>query len=79
MVDLRNIIDSPLRIRDDATLDQLGDAMKLRHDMINALIDLATGRLKGEEISSQMFDQFDAAIELLNNEIDAMERILVEH
>ena len=79
MTDLRNISGSPLRIRDDATSEQLGDAMGQRHKMMAAIMDVVTSYITGQEITDDMRDQLGEAAELLNEEIDAMERILVEH
>jgi hypothetical protein len=79
MTDLRKICGSPLQLRDEATPDQLGYAMTQRHKMMAAIMDIVTSHIMGKEITDNMRDQLGEAAELLNAEIDAMERILVEH
>jgi hypothetical protein len=59
--------------------EQLGDAMIQRHEMMAAIMDVVTSYITGKEITDDMRDQLGEAAELLNAEIDAMERILVEH
>jgi hypothetical protein len=79
MIDLRKIDSSPLQIRDDVTLSQIRVAMEERHQMIAAIFDTTTAQLLHEKITGDMMKQLGAAAELLNSEIDALERILVEH
>jgi hypothetical protein len=79
MFDLRNVDDSPLQLRDDVTPTQLRSAIEKRHKMINAVMDLAIRHITGKEVSEEMNRQISETVDLLNNEIDAMEKILVEH
>jgi hypothetical protein len=79
MIDLRKIDSSPLQIRDDVTRSQIREAMEERHQMIAAIFDTTTAQLLHEKITSDMMKQLGATAELLNSEIDALERILVEH
>jgi hypothetical protein len=79
MIDLRKIDSSPLQIRDDVTRTQIKEAMEERHNMIAAIFDTTTAQLLHEKITGDMMKQLGAAAELLNSEIDALERILVEH
>jgi hypothetical protein len=79
MIDLRKIDSSPLQIRDDVTPSQIREAMEKRHKMIAAIFDTTAAQLRREEITGDMMRQLGAAAELLSGEIDAMERILVEH
>jgi hypothetical protein len=53
--------------------------MEKRHKMIAAIFDTTAAQLRREEITGDMMRQLGAAAELLSGEIDAMERILVEH
>ena len=53
--------------------------MEKRHRMIEAIFDTTTAQLRREEVTGDMRKQLGAAAELLSREIDAMERILVEH
>lgn len=79
MIDLRKIDSSPLQIRDDVTHSQIREAMEKRHKMIAAIFDATAAQLHQEKITGDMMKQLGAAAELLNSEIDALERILVEH
>jgi hypothetical protein len=79
MIDLRKIDSSPLQIRDDVTRPQIKEALEERHQMIAAIFDTTTAQLLHEKITGDMMKQLGAAAELLNSEIDALERILVEH
>jgi hypothetical protein len=79
MTDLRKIDSSPLQIRDDVTHSQIRVAMEKRHQMIAAIFDTTTAQLLHEQVTGEMMKQLGAAAELLNSEIDALERILVEH
>jgi hypothetical protein len=53
--------------------------MTQRHKMMAAIMDIATSRITGKEITEEVRDQIGEAAELLNAEVDAMERILLEH
>jgi hypothetical protein len=53
--------------------------MEKRHKMIAAIFDATAAQLHQEKITGDMMKQLGAAAELLNSEIDALERILVEH
>jgi hypothetical protein len=79
MIDFRKIDSSPMQIRDDVTPAQIREAMEKRHKMIAAIFDTTAAQLLQEKITGDMMKQLGAAAELLNSEIDAMERILVEH
>jgi hypothetical protein len=79
MTDLRKIDSSPLQIRDDVTHSQIREAMEKRHQMIAAIFDTTSAQLLHEQVTGEMMKQLGAAAELLNSEIDALERILVEH
>ena len=78
-VDLSKIQGSPLEIAQEATAGQLREAMERRHKMIAAIFDIATAKTRGAEITDALLNEAVAAAELLNQEVDAMERILVEH
>jgi len=79
MLDMRNIDSSPLQIRDDVTPSQIREAMEQRHKMIAAIFETTAAQLLHEQVTGDMMKQLGAAAELLNSEIDALERILVEH
>ncbi len=79
MIDFRKIDSSPMQIRDDVTPTQIREAMEKRHKMIAAIFDTTAAQLLQEDITGDIMKQLGAAAELLNSEIDAMERILVEH
>ena len=79
MTDLRKIDSSPLQIRDDVTRSQIKEAMAKRHQMIAAIFDTTTAQMLNEEVTGEMMKQLGAAAELLDSEIDALERILVEY
>ena len=79
MTDLRKIEGSPLEISQSATMDQLRDAMEKRHKMISAITDFSTRDISGRGLTEEMGREIGNALNLLNSEIDAMERILVEH
>ena len=79
MIDFRKVDSSPMQIRDDVTPTQIREAMEKRHKMIAAIFDTTAAQLLQENITGDMMKQLGAAAELLNSEIDAMERILVEH
>jgi hypothetical protein len=79
MIDFRKVDSSPMQIRDDVTPTQIREAMEKRHKMIAAIFDTTAAQLLQEKITGDMMKQLGAAAELLNSEIDAMERILVEH
>jgi len=79
MLDMRNIDRSPLQIRDDVTPSQIREAMEQRHKMIAAIFETTAAQLLHEQVTGDMMKQLGAAAELLNSEIDALERILVEH
>jgi hypothetical protein len=79
MIDLRKFDSSPLQIRDDVTPAQIKDAMEKRHKMIVAIFDATAAQLLHEQITGDMMKQLGAAAELLNSEVDALERILFEH
>jgi|GEM_PF-5831104 len=79
MIDLRKIDSSPLQIRDDVTPSQIREAMEKRHKMIAAIFDTTTAQLHHEKITGDMMKQLGAAAELLSREIDALERILIQH
>jgi len=79
MLDMRNIDRSPLQIRDDVTPSQIREAMEQRHKMIAAIFETTAAQLLHEQVTGDMMKQLGAAAELLNKEIDALERILVEH
>lgn len=79
MIDFRNIDGSTMQIRDDVTPSQIRDAMDARHKMIEAIFDTTAAQLRREEITGDMMKQLGAAAALLSREIDAMERIFVEH
>jgi excinuclease UvrABC helicase subunit UvrB len=79
MIDFRKVDSSPMQIRDDVTPNQIREAMEKRHKMIAAIFDTTAAQLLQEDITGDMMKQLGAAAELLNSEIDAMERILVEH
>ena len=79
MIDFRKVDSSPMQIRDDVTPTQIREAMEKRHKMIAAIFDTTAAQLLQEDITGDMMKQLGAAAELLNSEIDAMERILVEH
>ena len=79
MIDFRKVDSSPMQIRDDVTPTQIREAMEKRHKMIAAIFDTTAAQLLQEKITGEMMKQLGAAAELLNSEIDAMERILVEH
>ena len=79
MIDFRKIDSSPMQIRDDVTPTQIREAMEKRHKMIAAIFDTTAAQLLQEDITGDMMKQLGAAAELLSSEIDAMERILVEH
>jgi hypothetical protein len=79
MIDLGKVESSPLQIRDDVTPAQIREAMEKRHKMIAAIFDTTAAQLLQEQITGDMMKQLGAAAELLNSEVDALERILVEH
>ncbi len=79
MIDFRKVDSSPMQIRDDVTPTQIREAMEKRHKMIAAIFDTTAAQLLQEDITGDMMKQLGAAAELLNSEIDAMERILIEH
>jgi hypothetical protein len=79
MIDLRKIDSSPLQIRDDVTPFQIKEAMEKRDKMIAAIFDATAAQLLHEQITGDMMKQLGAAAELLNSEVNALERILVEH
>ena len=79
MIDLGKIDSSPLQIRDDVTPSQIREAMEKRHMMIDAIFDTTAAQLRHEQITGDIMKQLGAAAALLNSEIDALERILVEH
>ena len=79
MIDFRKVDSSPMQIRDDVTPTQIREAMEKRHKMIAAIFDTTAAQLLQEDITGDMMKQLGAAAELLSSEIDAMERILVEH
>ncbi len=79
MIDLTEIDSSPLQIRGDVTPAQIKEAMEKRHKMIAAIFDATAAQLLHEQITGDMMKQLGAAAELLNSEVDALERILVEH
>ena len=79
MTDLRKVPGSPLEISKTATTAQLRDAMEKRHKMINAIMDFSTRGISGKPLTKEMATQMGHAINLLESEIDAMEKILVEH
>jgi hypothetical protein len=79
MIDFRKVDSSPMQIRDDVTPTQIREAMEKRHKMIAAIFDATAAQLHQEQITGDMMRQLGAAAELLSGEIDAMERILVEH
>ena len=79
MIDFRKVDSSPMQIRDDVTRTQIREAMEKRHKMIAAIFDTTAAQLLQEDITGDMMKQLGAAAELLSSEIDAMERILVEH
>ena len=79
MIDFRKIDSSPMQIRDDVTPTQIREAMEKRHKMIAAIFDTTAAQLLQEDITGDIMKQLGAAAELLSSEIDAMERILVEH
>jgi len=53
--------------------------MEQRHKMIAAIFETTAAQLLHEQVTGDMMKQLGAAAELLNSEIDALERILVEH
>jgi hypothetical protein len=77
--DFRKIANSPLQIRDDVTPAELRTAMEKRQNIINAIMDVVTRQISGKEITKKMERQLGIGAEILNSEIDAMEKILVEH
>lgn len=79
MNDFRKIANSPLQIRDDVTPAELRTAMEKRQNIINAIMDVVTRQISGKEITKKMERQLGIGAEILNSEIDAMEKILVEH
>lgn len=79
VVDLRKIPGSPLEVSLDTTPAQLRKAMAERHNMIAAIFDIATSKVRGAAITDELINQAVAAAELLNQEVDTMEKILVEH
>ena len=79
MNDLRKINGSPLEISSSATMDQLRDATEKRHRMINAITDFSTRHISGKGLTEEMGREIGNALNLLNSEIDAMEKVLVEH
>ena len=79
MIDLRKIDSSPLQIRDVVKPSGIREAMEKRHKMIAAIFDTTTAQLLQEQVTGDMMKQLGAAAELLNSEIDALERILVKH
>ena len=79
MIDLRKVDSSPLQISDDVTPSQIREAMEKRHKMITAIFDTTSAQLLHEQVTGDMMKQLGATAELLNSEILALERILVEH
>ena len=43
-----------------------------RHNMMNAIMDVAAGHITGKEFTEDMTHQLSNAVDLLNREIDAM-------
>jgi hypothetical protein len=79
VADLRKIDGSPLEVGMASTAEQLREAMGKRHKMMAAMSDVMTQPTTGREITHEMRELLGEALELLNAEVDAMEKILVEH
>lgn len=79
VVSLRKVNGSPLEVSTGAATEELREAMADRNSMINAIFDIATATMQGAKISEALVNQAVAAAQLLNEEVDAMEKILVEY
>lgn len=79
MIDSGKIDRPSAQIRDEVTPSQNREVIVKRLKVIATIFDTTASQLLDEQIDGDMMKQLYAAAELLNSEIDALERALVEH
>lgn len=79
MIDLGKVDRPPPQMRDDVAPSQVREVMVMRLKVIATIFDTTASQLLHEKATGDMMKQLHAAAELLNSEIDALERTLVEH